>query len=352
MAAPNPEREKQKIVSLGVIGAGFGQRVHVPAFRLDPRCEVAAMCASSLTNAQKAADAMDIPRAFGDWRALLADPAIDAVTLAVPPAVQAEIALAALRAGKHVFCEKPLAATAAQAREIVSAAAQSRVAHAMDFIFPEIPAWQKAREMIPTVGRLRFVSLIWHLETHACRLKERSWKTMGGPGGGALGNFASHTFHYLEWFFGPIVRIAASLRPAAPEAEPGMDAWLEFASGLPANVSIASDAFLGPGHCLGVYGEDGTLRLENLGSDYVRGFELFVGNRLSGQLEKVSVAGDDPAGDGRVAVVGRIARKFLDAILTGRPAVPNLYDGLRVQQILDIVRIATQSRSWQNVPSK
>src|SRR3954447_3713056 len=99
-----------KTVRVGIVGTGFGRQVHLPAFRAHPNCEVVAVCASRLERAQDAAARHGIERAFGDWRELVAAD-LEAIALAVPPAVQFEIALAAVRAGKAIFCEKPLAAT-------------------------------------------------------------------------------------------------------------------------------------------------------------------------------------------------------------------------------------------------
>ena len=95
---------------VAVIGVGFGQQVHVPAFRADPRCEVTTLCASNEAKAAEIAGRLNVPRASGDWRAVIADSEIDAVSIAVPPCLQSQIALEALEHGKAVFCEKPLAA--------------------------------------------------------------------------------------------------------------------------------------------------------------------------------------------------------------------------------------------------
>jgi predicted dehydrogenase len=338
-------------VTIGLVGVGFGRQVHAPAFRVDPRCEFRAVCASSLERAQHAAAALGVPRAYGDWRELLADPEIQAVALAVPPAAQAGIALAAVRAGKHVFCEKPLALNTAQAREILAAAETTRVAHAMDFIFPEIPAWRRARELLPAVGRVRQVALTWRLETYAYRARLQNWKMSPESGGGTLNNFASHTFYYLEWLFGPATRLAATLRPGPPSADAGVELWLEFAAGFSATVSIAADTFLGPGHCLEIYGDDGALRLENKTADYANGFALALGTRAGGKLEPVALPADTGAADGRIAAVARIASRFLDAILSGLPVTPGLRDGLRVQQLIDATREAARTGAWQTLPA-
>ena len=292
-----------------------------------------------------------IPKATDDWRELVADPDLNALALAVPPSLQAEIALAAAQAGKHLFCEKPLALNVSQARSILAAARQSKIVHAMDFIFPEMEAWQKARELLrsPALGRIRHAALTWRVETYAYRAKADSWKTRAASGGGTLNNFASHTFYYLEWLLGRIEKVSARLAPREAEAEARVDAWIEFAAGFSGSVSIAADAFLGPGHRLEVYGDAGTLVLENATTDYARGFKLSLGTRAAPRLAAIETADDNSHADGRVYPVSRIASRFIEAIRSGQTATPNLEHGLRVQVLLEALRLADRDRSCQAV---
>ena len=345
-------------VTIGVIGTGFGQLVHVPAFRSCPGCEVRAIAASRLEHAQQAAQALGVPRSTADWRELVSDPELDGLALAVPPSVQAEIALAAARAGKHLFCEKPLALNAAQAEEIAAAARQSGIVHALDFIFPEIPAWQLARESIQSskLGRIRHAALTWRVETYAYRASVRNWKMSPESGGGTLNNFASHTFYYLEWLFGPIVKVQARLSPpgqansgSASQVEARVDAWVDFAAGFPCAVSISADAFLGFGHRLEVYGDHGTCVLENTTADYARGFNLFLGTRESPHLDPVAVIAADAFSDGRIYPVSRIAARFVDAIRDHTKVLPGFDEGVRTQVLLDALRLADRTGTWQDV---
>jgi predicted dehydrogenase len=339
------------IVTIGIVGAGFGQQVHAPAFRSSPGCELGAICASRLERARQAAQTLGIPKATDDWRELVADPDIHALALAVPPSLQADIALAAAQAGKHLFCEKPLALNVSQAQGILTAARQAKIVHAMDFIFPEIGAWQKAQELLRSsvLGRIRHAALTWRVETYAYRAKTDNWKTREASGGGTLNNLASHTFYYLEWLLGPIENVLARLAPREAEVEARVDAWIEFANGFSGTVSIAADAFLGSGHRLEVYGDLGTLVLENPTMDHARGFKLSLGTRAAPQLAAIETPNDDTHADGRVYPVSRIAGRFIEAIRSGGTAVPNLENGLRVQVLLDALRLADRSGSWQAV---
>jgi len=338
-------------ITIGIVGAGFGEQVQAPALRALSGFEVRAICARHLERAQQAARKLGIPKASADWRELVADREIQALALAVPPSLQAEIALVAAQAGKHLFCEKPMALNAGQAQSILAAARQSKIVHAVDFIFPELAAWRKARQLLQSsaLGRIRHAALTWRVETYAYRAKVDSWKTRAASGGGALNNLASHTFYYLEWLLGRMEKVAARLTPPGAEVEARVDAWVEFAAGFSGVVSIASDAFQGPGHRLEVYGDSGTLVLENASTDHARGFKLFLATRAAPGLAVIEAADDPLHADGRVYPVSRIAGRFLEAICSGGTAVPNFVDGLRVQLLLDTLRLADQSGSWQSV---
>ena len=248
-------------VRIGIIGVGFGQQVHLPAFRADARCQVVALCAQTLERAGGVAQRLGVSEVYGDVREMLASRQVDAVSIAVPPAAQPELVIAAAKVGKHVFCEKPLAVDVPAAARALAAVERAGVAHAMDFMFPEIGAWQRARSVLEagTLGKLRHAALSWRVETYAFAAGLDSWKRRSRDGGGTLSQFVSHSFFYLEWLLGPVARVAARLTPHGVAGDARADLWLELASGCPVTVSVAADAFLGSGHRLEIYGEQGTL---------------------------------------------------------------------------------------------
>lgn len=346
-------------VRVGVIGIGFGQQVHVPAFRSDPRCEVRALCASTEARAWDVATRQGIPKAYGDWRGMIKDPEIDAVTIATPPTVQAVIAAAVLAQKKHVFCEKPLAASLDSAFTLQAAAERAGTANMVNFEFPEIEEWRRAKEILDAghLGRLLHIHVSWHVESYAHRLGLRSWKTRAAEGGGVLNGLVSHCLYYLEWLFGPIQKLAARLYNSAGGEDDGNTLavlCLEIGAATPVSVSVSNDAFLGVGHRVEIYGEEGALVLENRTSDYVNGFELLVGTRKTKCLT-AAASGEprEPVGrDGRVAVMGRLVERFVDWILTGRASIPNFKDGYRVQLLLDAARRSHTDGTWRVVPPR
>ena len=345
--------ERSPRIRVGVIGIGFGQHVHVPALRLDSRCDVTAICASNTERARKTADRLQIPRAYGDARALIEDPQIDAVCIAVPPADQPALIEAAASAGKHVFCEKPVGIGMESVTRAYEAVQRAKVCHAVDFMFPEIRAWQQAKELLNagTLGPLRQVAISWRVETYAYRMGlTDSWKTRSAGGGGTLNSFVSHSFYYIEWLLGRIARLTARLSPPSggDRCEARVDSWLEMEGGTPVNLSVAADAFGGSGHRLEFYGELGTLTLSNASADYVNGFELLLHRRQNLKPESLHQP-DTTSGDGRITAVSSILSRFIDAITEHKAVLPGLAEGLRVQFLIEAAKRADRAGQWQNV---
>lgn len=338
---------------VGVIGIGFGQAVHVPAFRNDPRCEIVAIGASTDARAAEAARACDIPGSHGDWRELIADPAVQIISLAVPAGLQFEIAREAFRLGKHVFMEKPAAPTGAQARELVELAESNNAQGLVDFEFVESPGWTQLKETLESgeLGRLNFVNVAWHVCSYA--FKKRifdSWKLRPEQDGGVLNLFGTHTFHYLEWLFGPIARIHTHL-PKDPSLPEGIEALasitVEFESGQTGAVSLSNASFMGNGHRLEIYGERGSAILENATKDYIRGVTLQIGDIESGQTRRIECeAGDDSNLDSRIAPVSRMITRFVDALDGGPADYPSTRDGCRVQHLVDLARASNREGAW------
>lgn len=340
------------MIRIGIVGCNYGRTVLLPAFRADPRCEVVVLAGTDASRTAELARAANVPRGIGDWTTLVDDPSVDAVAIAVPPDRQPEIVLRALDRGKPVFVEKPLAADLAGAQAMLARARTSPRPAMIDFNFPELASWRRARDMSAAgdIGRLRHVVINWNVENQATQLLLKSWKTRDDGGGGLLGNFVSHCFYYLEWFCGPIAGLGGRvfLLPGTDDQESSIALALAFASGAGGSLQMSCASFLGSGHRLEFYGEDGTLVLANRTADYFRGFELHHGRRPDGALQPVAVAmdDDDPSADSRIAPVSRLVRRFLDACEGGAVGVPGLAEGHRVQVLIDAARRAHASGRW------
>src|SRR4051812_7472529 len=130
-----------------VFGTGFMGRVHIEGIRRLGNVEVAGVAASSDEKARRFGDEMGVERATGDYRTLLGDGGIDAVHICTPNALHFPMAKAAIEAGKHVLCEKPLAVSSAQGQELADLASARGVANCTFHNLRFYPQVQQIRSM-------------------------------------------------------------------------------------------------------------------------------------------------------------------------------------------------------------
>ena len=343
------------MIGVGIVGCNYGRTVLIPAFRQDPRCEVVALAGTDTARTAEFARAANVARGLGSWQAMVEEPAVAVIAVAVPPDLQPAIAQRALDLGKPVFLEKPLAADLAGARAILESARKSARPTIVDFNFPELPSWRRAKALLGdgAIGRLRNVVVTWNFANRATRLRLDSWKTRGDGGGGLLGNFVSHCFFNLEWLCGPISGLTARMFALFDSKLDGSTAMaLAFASGAGGSLQVSCASSLGSGHHIELYGDHGTLVLSNSTADYFRGFELKL-RRYDGDLNLIAVEGPegDEFADSRIAPVSRLVRRFIDAYKGGGSPSPSVAQGYRVQCLIDAARRAHETGRWIDFPS-
>ena len=340
------------ILKFGVIGVGYGRAVLVPAIRRDPRASVVALAASTFAKAEKVAAELQIPRAYGNWRDMIGDGGIDAVAVAVPPHLQAEILIAALELGLVVVAEKPLATNVADADRIIDAQQTFGAANVVDFNFTGVTAFAVARERLRlgVIGPLRHVVVNWQVESYANRNRVKNWKMGSATGGGTLFNFVSHTLHYLEWMSGDrIISLSARLWGIPGDTRPGdasVALQLEFASGVAGMVAVSAAANHGTGHEVAFYGENGAIILRNATKDHMRGFELLISKRAQPAPEVVAMESADVHDDGRVLPTAILISQLIDSISSGKKLECDLHSGRRVQVLIDAALESHRGRCW------
>jgi predicted dehydrogenase len=197
---------------MGLVGPGFIATHHIDAVRRLGHVEVLAIAGSTQAAAESKARAWHIPRAYGDYRALLADPEVRVVHNTTPNHLHFAVTLAALRAGKHVIADKPLARTREESRALLDAARAAGVAHAVTFNYRGNPLIQQARSMVAS-GEIGAVSFVHghYLQDWMTDANVYSWRSDPERGGvsSALGDIGSHWCDLVEHVTG--LRIQAVL---------------------------------------------------------------------------------------------------------------------------------------------
>lgn len=241
-------------VGIGLVGSGFMGRCHANAFRtvgglfdvpVEPRLAILADATEDL--AQAGARALGFERSTADWRSLVTDDAVGIVAITAPNLLHAPVALAAIAAGKTVYCEKPLSTTAASALEMTLAAEAAGVTTLVGFNFLRNPMIKLAREIIAS-GEIGEVTGFRgrHAENYmADPDAPHSFRT-APAGGGALADIGSHIVSMARYLLGPIAEVQAdcrtihATRPVAPgstdrapvEVDDMTHALLRFDSGV------------------------------------------------------------------------------------------------------------------------
>ena len=181
-------------IGMGLVGPGFVGAHHIDAVRRLGFVDVVAVAASSDRSARAKADALGVPKAYGSYEALAADPDVHVVHNTTPNNLHVPVIMAALTHRKHVVSDKPLALNAEDARSLVNAAREAGVVHAVTFNYRGNPLVQQAREMMHDgeIGEPHFVQGL--SAGLAAEPTDFSWRLEPEKGGesSAIGDIGSH----------------------------------------------------------------------------------------------------------------------------------------------------------------
>jgi predicted dehydrogenase len=245
-----------------LIGSGFMGRSHALAFRavngvfdlpVAPRLECLADVDAA--TAERAAKGFGFARSTGDWRALLTDPAIDLIDITAPNAWHKPMALAAIAAGKAVYCEKPLAPSAREAKEMADAAEAAGVLTMVGFNYLKNPMVLLARELIANgeIGEVVSFRGIHAEDYMTDKDAPFTWRLDPSGGHGVVADLGSHIISIARFLAGDITDLCGQIktvvgdRPVAPgakerrkvEVDDQARALLTFASGATGSIEAS-----------------------------------------------------------------------------------------------------------------
>jgi predicted dehydrogenase len=352
------------VLNLAIIGCGgITLQNHLPGFTLCPDVKIAALCdkdEAALARARTQSGAPIVSTRVSD---ILKRDDIQAVVIATPNVTHAAIALEAVRHGKHVLCEKPLAMNHAEARQMADAAERAGVRHMTAFTYRFVPAMRYLAHLIER-GDL---GQPYHYRS--CRLQDWGTRNVGWrqtkalAGSGELGDMLSHRIDFAHQLVGPMRRLVAhmkkwhAVRGGAPN---DLDDWAgllaEFHNGA---TGVLESSKLASGRNESWRSLD---FVEVNGSERSFTFTTADWNKLqTGKaggpgLETLDVPREfwkprgSPrelgAGDPLVSFRYDQAWEFVDAIRNNRPCNPSFEDGARVQAVMDAAIRSEEKQAW------
>lgn len=374
-----------KNLNVAIIGGGFMGRAHSLAYALAPIAdEVGATVTRKVLVDVNAAVAEASAAQLGwdefatDWREVIARDDIDIVDICTPPQLHQEIALAAIAAGKHVFCEKPITNSSDEGDVMDAAARAAGVITQVGFNYRHTPAITFTKKLLDEGALgvpLQFRAS--YLQETGFTADPNRWRATKATGGsGTAGDIGSHIVDIGEYLLGDITRVCALLRSKADGVDAGWldddkrvegdliddgGVWIaQFASGAIGTFAASSFA---SGRKNRVYFElDGSKgatqfdwnRREEFTVSYVdeaadhKGFRTIHTNseHPDGWWKLAGL------GTGYVEVSAIQFQKFVKAILAGREAAPSFTDAVHVQRVIDAVAESAETGGWVDVPAR
>lgn len=340
---------------VGVIGVGFGAKVHLPAFASVPGSEVVAVADGGSGRARAVARVLGGGvRVFDSWKRLVETAGVDAISVATPPSSQADVVCAALASGKHVLCEKPFGRDQGEARRMCETLAGARRVGAVGFQFRMEPGIVELKRLVEAgaVGRIRRIDVAWLTGSQAVPGDAWSWKHDAELGGGVVNAYGSHVVDYVQWLSGSaVVSVLARSEILVPErrdgegrarrvtAEDGCDVVCELGDGVVANLRFSSCCLRGAGHRIEIHGERGRLVFVHEAPFAPGTAEVRIHAGSEGvRVVDVPTLPYVPGGDTRIPAFRQLAVRFVHTAL-GRASAdfPDFWTGLGVRRVLDAI---------------
>jgi len=381
-------------IGVGLISAGWMGIAHSRAYlatsekypELAAEPELVIVADSVDAHARRAADRLGYREVSADYRAVLAHPDVDVVSICGPNFLHREFALAAIDAGKPFWIEKPMGAGIEDSRAIARATEASGLVTGVGFNYRQAPAIAYARELIRSgsLGRVTNVRCRFDAGYASSPAGPRTWRYVKAQAGsGVLGDLLSHGFDLAQYLVGAITEVSAltatfiTQRPRV--AEGGMGYRSDNADGAPSlpvenedwtavlarfaggcvGTFESSRVAVGPGceYGIAVYGSEGSIVW-----DFERMNELLVSGRGENLGYTRVLTGPSQGEFGRFQPAVGIGLSFDDlktieaslfvrSVLSGEQVAPSVADGLAAAEVAHAAERSDASGTWQSVPA-
>ncbi len=371
-----------KTLGIGLIGTGFMGKAHAIAYRTAlsafpdiPSPRLVAVADVNAEAAAKAAHQYGFESSTGDWKALIANPAIQVVSITTPNSMHREMALAAIAAGKHVHCEKPLSPTLADSLEMVKAAEAKGVCTQVGFNYIKNPLLKLARDMV-AAGELGEITGFRGIHAEDYMHDPQSpwtWRIDPSGGPGVIADLGSHIIGMARFLLGDIAEVSADVRtvikqrPATRGGSEMKPVLVDDVARILVNFSRGCGGTIeanwiqtGRTMQLGfeVTGEKGSLVFsqENMnelhyykagGEARHKGFTRIESGPQHPPYGGFCVAGGHHLGFNDLKTIEMA--EFLGGIAQGKSSGPDFREAYEIQKVVEVAIASSQQRSWRKV---
>jgi predicted dehydrogenase len=332
------------MIQIAIIGAGNIGKTRAQVIQRSSQSRVRIVADVDAARGAELADSVDA-EATTDWRAAAQSPKVDAVIVSTPTKFHAAAVKAALEAGKHVLCEKPLARSLAEAQEVASLAENRKRLLETGFNYRYMAHVRRARELISqgSLGPLYFLRCRYG---HGGRPGyEKHWCTdLDLSGGGALLEQGIHILDLVRYLLGEPVQVLATAPRyfwSFPEVEDNCFLLLQTSAGQTAQIHVSWTQWINI-FSLEIFARDGYLHLSGRDGHYGPQRLIWGKRRPDHSRPEEEVFDFPPHNDSWE----RQWQEFIDAIDSGREPMGNITDSLRAQQMVEAAYESTRRQAW------
>jgi predicted dehydrogenase len=371
-----------KALGIGLIGTGFMGKCHAlawnavaPVFGDVPRPRLAVLAEASPERAEGKARELGFERATGDWRSLVTDPAVDVVSITAPNAFHPEMAIAALKAGKHVWCEKPMATSLADAERMRDAARASGKVAVLGYNYIQNPAIRLIRRMLNegVIGDINHARVEMDEDFMADPDEVFSWKSEATSGHGALDDFGVHALSLIQVLVGHVRCVCGHMakpyaeRPVREGGRRGVETYdiattlIELESGASGLIALNRSAWGRKGRIfVQIFGSKGTIvfdqeRMNEVqlytaeGPKDVQGFRTILTSPHHPPYDKFIPAPGHTLGFNELKIIE--CRELIRRIAGETAYILDFDDGIRIERTVDAVARSAHENRWMAVES-
>jgi predicted dehydrogenase len=371
-------------LGVAIIGYGFIGKVHAYAYRTIPfhydppplPVRLVGVATARRETAEAARLHGGFETATTDWRSLIDRPDVHIVNICSPNAAHAEQVAAAMAAGKHIYCDKPLTATTEEAEALERASRNWKGVGQMTFHNRFFSAPLRARQLVEEgfIGTPLGVRAVYLHAGSVDPSAPLKWKLRKADGGGVLRDLGSHLIDLVDWLAGPIAAVRADTRilyrtrpdgrggTGVVDAEDQAVLTIRLASGALGTLEVSKIATGAEDDLrLEIHGSRGALRFNLMEPDYLEVYSLAApeaplgGTRGWTRIATVqrypapSVFPSPRATSGWLRGHVHCLWHFLDAVARGAPAEPSIQRGVDIQRIMGCAERSVETGRWEDV---